>query len=252
MSTSPFDLAGTVSVVTGASSGIGAEIARALGQAGSNVALVGRDANRLGVAARAVVNEGVEAHCIEADICAAGGPQLVVEEVLRRFNKLDVLVHSAGVFLPALFADTTDEILDAQMDTNLRAPFRLTRAAAPHLRSGSSVIFVSSMSGHVGSPECTAYCASKGAVELLVKALATEMAPRGVRVNAVAPGNVLTPMNQHLFQDPAFEREQLAETPAGRIGTVADIAPAVVYLASPAASYVHGASLLIDGGCAAR
>jgi NAD(P)-dependent dehydrogenase (short-subunit alcohol dehydrogenase family) len=242
-----FSLAGRVAVVTGASSGIGAEIARALGRAGARVVLVGRDEPRLATVAADVA----DGHQVLADVTEPDGPDRVVSAALERFGRLDVLVHAAGVFLPTPFAETTDEILDQQWDVNVRAPYRLTRAAAGHLGEGSAVIFVSSIAGHVGFPNSSAYCASKGAVELLVKALSMELAPLGVRVNAVAPGNVHTKMNAHLFEDAEYERAMLAATPVGRVGKVEDIAPAVVFLASPASGYVHGASLLIDGGWAA-
>lgn len=252
MQAGPFDLHGTVSVVTGASSGIGADTARALGAAGSSVLLVGRSSQRLAEAAQAVTATGAEADVVAADICADEGPRAVVDAALDRFGRIDVLVHSAGVFLPAPFPEVTPDDFELQWRTNVLAPYRLTQAALPHLSSGSSVVFVSSVSGQFGSPECTAYCATKGAVELLVKSLATELGPRGIRVNAVAPSDVRTPMNDHLFADPAYEQGILAVTPAGRVGAVSDVSPAVVYLASPAAAYVHGVSLPVDGGFAAQ
>lgn len=250
--TSPFDLHDTVAVITGASSGIGAEIARALGEAGSDVVLVGRSADRLEQAAKAVEATGASAATVAVDLCADDAPTAVADAALARFGRIDVLVHSAGIYRQGSLEDTTDEILDAQWLTNVRAPYRLTRAVVPHLRPGSAVIFVSSMSGHVGSPNDSAYCASKGAVELIVKALGTELAPRGIRVNAVAPGDVRTPMNEAILASPEVEQRILAYTPAGRIGEVSDISPAVVFLASRAASWVHGASLLIDGGVVAQ
>lgn len=237
-----------IAVVTGASSGIGAQIARELGSAGARIALVGRDSQRLAAVAGELAAAGAEAEPIVADLAAASGPEEVVDRALARFGGIDVLVHAAGVFLPTPFADTTDEQLDTQWATNVRAPFRLTRAAAGHLGDGSSIIFVSSICGHVGFPNSSAYCATKGAVELLVKSLTAEFAPRGIRVNAVAPGNVRTSINAHLLADEDYERRMLDSTPAGRVGEVGDIAPAVAFLASPAASYIHGASLLIDGG----
>jgi NAD(P)-dependent dehydrogenase (short-subunit alcohol dehydrogenase family) len=246
------DLHGTVSVVTGATSGIGAEVARSLGEAGSRVVVVGRDQDRLARAAKAVASHGSEAHAVEVDLRSDDAPSIVVGAALERFGRIDVLVHSAGVFTPIPFAATSADVLDDHWYINLRAPYRLTQAALPHLGVGSSVIFVSSVSGHLGSPNCSAYCASKGGVELLVRALSTELAPRGIRVNAVAPGDVRTPMNEHLLADPDYERAILQATPAGRIGVVSDIAPAVVYLASAASSYVHGVSLVIDGGFSAQ
>lgn len=243
-----FNLAGKVAIVTGASSGIGAETARALAESGARVALVGRDEERLSEAAARAARAGGEAEPVAADIDTDEGPASIVAATIERFGGIDVLVHAAGIFLPTPFAETTEEELDSQWRVNVRAPYRLTQAASEHLGSGGSVIFVSSIAGYVGFPNSSAYCATKGAVELLVKSLSLELAPRGVRVNAVAPGNVATKMNAHLFADPEYERAMLDSTPAGRVGRVEDIAPAVVFLASPAAGYVHGASLLVDGG----
>jgi NAD(P)-dependent dehydrogenase (short-subunit alcohol dehydrogenase family) len=246
-----FNLAGNVAIVTGASSGIGAEIARALAESGARVALVGRDEERLGEAVARAAAAGGEAEPVAADIDTEEGPAAVVAAAIERFSGIDVLVHAAGIFLPTPFAETTEETLDSQWRVNVRAPYRLTQAASEHLGPGGSVIFVSSIAGYVGFPNSSAYCATKGAVEMLVKSLALEFAPRGIRVNAVAPGNVATKMNAHLLADPDYKRAMLDSTPAGRVGQVEDIAPAVVFLASPAAGYVHGASLLVDGGWAA-
>jgi NAD(P)-dependent dehydrogenase (short-subunit alcohol dehydrogenase family) len=251
MTTSPFRLDGTVTVVTGASSGIGAEIARAVGESGGDVLLVGRSAERLASALEAVTATGARAAVVAADLTGDDAPRVVVDAALAEFGRIDGLVNAAGIYRMASLADTTDEIFDEHWHANVRAPYRLTREVAPHLGDGGSVVFVSSMSGHVGSPNDSAYCASKGAIELIVKALGTELAPRGVRVNAVAPGNVHTPINAELIT-PALEAEILTTTPAGRIGEVGDIAPAVVYLLSGASRYVVGASLAIDGGFIAQ
>jgi NAD(P)-dependent dehydrogenase (short-subunit alcohol dehydrogenase family) len=251
MTTSPFRLDGTVTVVTGASSGIGAEIARAVGESGGDVLLVGRSAERLASALEAVTATGARAAVVAADLTGDDAPRVVVDAALAEFGRIDGLVNAAGIYRMASLADTTDEIFDEHWHANVRAPYRLTREVAPHLGDGGSVVFVSSMSGHVGSPNDSAYCATKGAIELIVKALGTELAPRGVRVNAVAPGNVHTPINAELIT-PALEAEILATTPAGRIGEVGDIAPAVVYLLSGASRYVVGASLAIDGGFIAQ
>lgn len=244
----PDTLAGKVAVVTGASSGIGAEIARDMHRAGATVLLVGRDQDRLSATARSVAAHVERVETLSVDLTDEPAPEIVVRRALDRFGRLDVLVNAAGVFTPTPFLETTDEILDTQWSANVRAPFRLARAATEHLGEGSSIIFVSSICGYAGFPNSAAYCATKGAVELLVKALTAELSPRGIRVNAVAPGNVRTSINEHLLADPGYEKQMLEATPAGRIGEVGDIAPAVVFLASPAASYIHGSSLLIDGG----
>lgn len=249
---SDFELDGTRAIVTGASSGIGSEVARALGAAGARVALVGRDAARLAQADAAVAATGAETATIAVDLTAEEGPAQVVEQAAAALGGIDVLVNAAGVFLPTPFEETTDEILDQQWQVNVRAPYRLTRELLPHLSAGDSVIFISSIAGHVGFPNSSAYCATKGAVELMVKALTMELAPKEIRVNAIAPGNVRTSMNAHLLADEGYMEQMLAATPAGRVGEVDDIAPAVVFLASPASKYVHGASLLVDGGWAAQ
>ncbi|WP_033290450.1 SDR family NAD(P)-dependent oxidoreductase [Amycolatopsis jejuensis] len=245
MSYSGTTLAGRAAVVTGASSGIGAQIARELSAAGARVLLVGRRTERLGHLAAEL---GGDAAWLGVDVTADTAPADIVTCALEAFGRLDILVNAAGVFAPAPFTETTDQSLDEQWQVNVRAPFRLARAAAGHLREGSSIIFVSSICGYVGFPNSSAYCATKGAVELLVKSLTAELAPKGVRVNAVAPGNVRTDINAHLLADADYEKQMLASTPAGRIGEVEDIAPAVVFLASPAAAYIHGTSLLVDGG----
>jgi NAD(P)-dependent dehydrogenase (short-subunit alcohol dehydrogenase family) len=241
-------LEGKSAVVTGASSGIGKEIARGLHAAGARVLLVGRNEARLEAAARSLAEGSDDVDYLPVDVTGDSAPAEIVERATTRFSGMDILVNAAGIFLPTPFAETTDEILDDQWNVNVRAPFRLARAALPQMSEGSSIIFISSICGHAGFPNSSAYCATKGAVELMVKSLTAELSPRGIRVNAVAPGNVRTDINAHLLADPAYEEQMLASTPAGRIGEVEDIAPAVVFLASPAASYIHGASLLIDGG----
>ena len=247
----PFRLDGRIVVVTGASSGIGAGAAVALGRAGASVVLVGRSKERLAQSEALVTATGAQAVTVAVDLLTDDAPQTVVDTAIETFGRIDVLVNAAGIYRMASLDDTTDALFDEHWAANVRAPFRLTRAVKPHLARGSSIVFVSSMSGHVGSPNDVAYCTSKGAIELLVKALATELAPQGVRVNAVAPGNVHTPMNAELIT-PDVEAEILATTPAGRIGQVDDISPAVVYLASDASRYVMGASLPVDGGFVAQ
>jgi NAD(P)-dependent dehydrogenase (short-subunit alcohol dehydrogenase family) len=245
-------LSGKVAIVTGASAGIGAEIARALHAEGASVFLVGRNQARLKKRADAMDDHGEHVDFLSSDITDPSAPEDIIRAALNRFGKIDVLVHVAGVFEPSPFSDTTDEILDRQWNINVRGPFRLTRTAVDHMSPGASIVFVSSIAGHIGFPNSSAYCATKGAVELLVKSLTAELSPLGIRVNAVAPGNVRTNINAHLLADPDYEKQMLDLTPAGRIGEVEDIAPAVVFLASPAASYIHGASLLVDGGWVAR
>jgi NAD(P)-dependent dehydrogenase (short-subunit alcohol dehydrogenase family) len=246
------DLQEKAAVVTGASSGIGAAIATALAQAGANVAAVGRNRDRLAATIDAIQAAGVDARAIEADLTAPDAPEQIVSQVVHAYGRLDILVNAAGVFELAPFEDSLAG-LDRQWQTNVRAPFALTQAAIPHLRRAcGAVLFISSIAGRIGFATASGYCAAKGAIESLVRVLAVEEAPNGVRINAVAPGNVETAMNGHLLADSDYEAAMLAMTPAGRIGVVQDIAPAAVFLVSDAASYVTGDSLVIDGGWTAQ
>jgi NAD(P)-dependent dehydrogenase (short-subunit alcohol dehydrogenase family) len=243
-----FRLDGKVAVVTGASSGIGRAIAQAMSEAGAKVVATGRDEGRL----RACADTLDEHHLVVADLAEEDAPSRIVAETIDAFGALNVIVHSAGIFLPRPFAEAPLDEFDLQFRVNVRAPYALTKAALPHLRPNGAVIFVSSIAGHVGFPLSAAYCGTKGAIELLTRALAMELAPLGVRVNAIAPGNIHTPMNAHLFESEEYERAMLERTPFGRVGVVEDIAPVAVFLASEAARYVHGESLLVDGGWAAQ
>jgi NAD(P)-dependent dehydrogenase (short-subunit alcohol dehydrogenase family) len=243
-----FDLGGRVAVVTGASSGIGAAIAEALSQAGARVVLTGRDEERL----RRVADRLGEHHVVAADLAEDGAAGTIVAESLGAFGALNVLVHSAGIFWPKPFAEAPLSDFDEQFRINVRAPYALTQAALPHLHPDGSVIFISSIAGRVGFPSSTAYCGTKGAVELMTKSLAMELAPIGVRVNAIAPGNIHTRMNERFFESEDYNRSMIERTPFGRVGVVEDIAPVAVFLASDAARYIHGESLLVDGGWAAQ
>ena len=243
-----FVLDGKVAVVTGASSGIGAACAQAMSKAGAKVVLVGRDRERL----EACAEQCGEPHVVAVDLLADDAPERIVSETIERFGALTTLLHMAGVFWPRSLADAPLEDFDVQWRVNVRAPYAITKAALPHLGPDSSVIFVSSIAGHVAFPNSSGYCATKGAIEQLTKALAVELAPARIRVNAIAPGNIRTPMNEEMLRDPAYEQMYLAGTPYGRVGVVEDIAPLAVFLASDAARYIHGESILVDGGWAAQ
>jgi glucose 1-dehydrogenase len=240
-------------VVTGASSGIGRAIAEAMAEAGANLVLVGRDATRLRGTVEAVTARGVKAEPVVVELTADEAPAAIVDAAVQRFGGLHILVNCAGIFEPQPFETQPLESFDRQMAVNVRAPFALTQAALPYLRPGGAVVNISSIAGYSGFPQSAAYCASKGAVELMTRALAAELGPEGVRVNCVAPGNIRTPMNAAQFAaSREYEKSLEEKTPLGRIGETEDIAAAVVYLASPAAKFVNGASWLVDGGWAAQ
>lgn len=241
-------LSGKNALVTGASSGIGRGVAEAMAEAGAHVALVGRDTSRLADVKRQIVDTGGQAVTVAEDLTEPGAPDRVLGETLEALGSLEILVHSAGLFEPRPFEEIEVESLDRQWAINVRAPFLLTQAAVPHLSSGSSITFLSSIAGLIGFPGGSAYCATKGGVELLTKALGVELASRGIRVNAIAPGNIRTPMNEHLMADPEYMEAMLGSTPAGAVGEVDQIAALAVLLASEAGGFMFGSSVVADGG----
>jgi len=247
-------LNGRRALVTGASSGMGREIAIEMARAGARVAAVGRDDARLGAVVDEITGGGGEALAIRADLTEPGAPARVVERAVEHLGGLDVLANVAGIMELGPLEEVDAESLDRQYATNVRAPYELTRVALPHLReSGGAIVFISSMAALAAFPESAAYTATKGAIDAMARQLAVELAPSGVRVNAIAPGEIDTPMNTDFYaENPGFVEEMKAFTPAGRLGTAADIAPAAVFLASDAARFVYGVSLPVDGGVVAR
>lgn len=255
MTAASFDLSAKAALITGASSGMGEETALQMAGAGASVCLVARHEGRLRRVAGEIRSRGGSAHPIVRDLTEPGAAHDVVRESVQEMGTVDILVNVAGIFEPGPFEVTTTESLTRQYETNLLAPFILTQAALPHLsaRGNGVVIFVSSMAALAGFSEVAAYSASKGAIEALGRSLAVELAPKGVRVNVIAPGEIDTPMNEDYYRDhPEVVKEMSAFTPAGRLGVAADIAPVAVFLASDAARFVYGTSIPVDGGVVAR
>jgi NAD(P)-dependent dehydrogenase (short-subunit alcohol dehydrogenase family) len=244
-----FDVTGARAVVTGASRGIGAEVARALALAGAaGVTLIARDRAALDAVAEEVRRLGAEAAVIACDV--TDGARL--EPAVRALGRVDVLVHAAGVNVPQSLADLDLAVTDDLWATNVRAALHLTKLALPLMPAGGVVVLLSSQMGHVGARRRSAYCATKHAVEGVTKALAVELAPRGIRVVAIAPTFVETPMTTPFLADAGFRAEVLSQIPLGRLGTVQDVAAAVRFAASPAAAMITGSSIRVDGGWTAR
>ncbi len=240
-------------IVTGASSGIGAATARALGSAGASVLLVGRDKDRLKQQVAKVAAAGGRAVAAIADLEDAEAAAGLVDRALKEFGSLHGIVHTASLFDPRPLEDTTIECLDTQWKTNVLAPLLMTRRAVPHLGAGSSIVFIGSTTGTVGFPGCSAYTATKGAVASVTRALAVELAPKGIRVNNVVPGYVRTPMLQpHLDANEGYEGWIVANTPLGRIDGPEALAPTILFLLSPLSGYVDGQAFTVDGGWTAR
>jgi NAD(P)-dependent dehydrogenase (short-subunit alcohol dehydrogenase family) len=223
--------------------------------AGAGVVAIGRNEERLErVVADAGNAGGGAVVAVVRDLTEEGAPQAVVGEAVERLGRLDVLANVAGIMELGPLGETPVESLDRQFRTNVRVPFELSQAALPHLReSKGAIIFISSMAALAAFPESAAYTSTKGAIEALARQLAVELAPDGIRVNAIAPGEIDTPMNTDFYAEhPEFVEQMEEFTPAGRLGKASDIAPAAVFLASDMARFVYGVSLPVDGGIVAR
>jgi 3-oxoacyl-[acyl-carrier protein] reductase len=240
------ELQGQVALVTGGSRGIGLAIARELAEAGAKVAVVGRDAGRAEAAAAGLAGEGHRGYaCDVADAAAAAA---LVKQVEEEMGGVDVLVNNAGVTRDNLLVRIKDDDWDAVLDTNLRGAFVLIRAVARGMmkRRAGRIVNVSSVVGITGNVGQANYAASKAGLIGLTKAVAKELASRGVLVNAVAPGYIETDMTSEL---PGAAREALSSQIAlGRLGQPEDIAPVVRFLAGPGSRYMTGQVLVVDGG----
>ena len=247
-----------VALVTGASSGFGEAIAKELGSGGHAVLAAGRDEARTRGVVGAIAAAGGTAEAWLGDLTAPGACDALITACRARFGRLDVLVNSAGVFTPALAEDTSDENWDETIAVNLTAVFKLSRAALPLLREsgGGAIVNIASDWGLIGGRLGAAYCASKGGVVLLTKAMALDHAHENIRVNAVCPTSFLTPMIEGEFRRRGVDfetgvAEEAAGIPLGRLGHPEELAKLVAYLASDAAALMTGAAIPLDGGTTA-
>jgi NAD(P)-dependent dehydrogenase (short-subunit alcohol dehydrogenase family) len=247
------ELEGKVAIVTGATSGIGRATALRFAEAGALVSLVGRNAETLKQVAKEIQDTGREALTIRADVTVQPIARRIVEQTIERFGGLDVLVNAAGHIVSGTIENTPLATWDAMMNVNLRAVFNLMQQAVPHLaeRRGN-VVNVSSVTGLRAFPGVLAYCVSKAGLDQLTRCAALELAPKGVRVNAVNPGVVITEihkrggMNEKEYA--AFLEHSKTTHPLGRVGEPSEVAELILYLASERASWITGATYSIDGG----
>jgi len=249
-----FRLDGQVALVTGASKGIGWDLAKALADAGASVAVAARDVDALQQLVAEIRTDGGTALVVELDVCNVAQIGEAFERVRGHFGSLDVLVNNAGLGANHPAEDVTESDWDDMMDVNLRGLFFACQAAGRiMLAQGSGrIINMSSQAGVVGIREHAVYCASKGGVNLLTKVLALEWSSRGVTVNAVAPTFIYTPGTAERLDQPEYLEGVLSRLPIGRVGTTTDVAAAVLYLASPAGAMVSGHILVVDGGWTAQ
>ena len=244
-------LSGQRALVTGATRGIGAEIAAAFAAAGVDLVLNGRDTTQLETTATSLTKaHGVRAAVLAADLADADEVERLAAQAVRPFDGLDILVNNAGISYPELVQDVTVDRWDIVMAVNLRAPALLaarvgkTMAAA----AGGKIINIASAAGLRALSEHYGYCVSKAGLIMATKVLALELGPFGVQANVVCPTVILTEMGQRVWGPEEKAAPMLARIPAGHFGAPADVANAVLYLASPASDMVNGVELSVDGG----
>ena len=243
-------LEGKVAVVTGAARGIGAACARRFAAEGAAVVVADILEEEGEATAQAIRDEGAAAAFIPCDTGDASRARALVERTLARHGRIDVLVNNAGIFTIADFLDVTEEDFDRVLRTNLKGYFLVGQAAARAMAAAGtgSIINMSSVNGVMAIETIAPYVVSKGGVNQLTSVMALALAPRGVRVNAIGPGTILTELSGSLLTDEAARRRVLSRTPMGRIGRPEEIAGIAVFLASDDSSYVTGQVIYADGG----
>lgn len=250
MSYTPLELNGKIAVVIGGTSGIGRAIAHGLADAGADVVPTSRRVEQVELAATEIEERGRRSLRVASDVSDRDSLQRVLEETVKAFGKVDILVNSAGRTKRAPTLDFSEDDWNDIIETNLTGTLRACQVFGRHMleREYGRIINIASLSTFVALHEVAAYCASKAAVASLTKSLAVEWSIRGVCVNAIAPGVFRTALNQKLLDESERGHEFLLRTPMKRFGKVEELAGAAIFLASDAASFVNGEILTVDGG----
>jgi NAD(P)-dependent dehydrogenase (short-subunit alcohol dehydrogenase family) len=242
-----FDVSGKVILVTGASSGIGLHLSTMLAARGAHILAVSRSATKNSELKAVADRPGGSLHTIDIDVSSEESVEHGIAAAARIHGRIDVVINNAGNVTPKRMLETTHADWLRTLETNLSGPFLVMRAATPFMPSGSAIIQIASIGGFRAIVGLSAYAASKSGLAMLSRSMALELAERGIRVNTIVPGYVVTPMNQDFLGTPAGERLK-ARIPAGRFAQPADLDGAILFLASIASSYVTGACLAVDGG----
>lgn len=248
------ELAGKVALITGGASGIGRATAELFAREGATVLIADRDGATGELAVAALIAAGARASFIHTDVAVAADCAAAVAAAVSRYGRLDVLFNNAGITRRANVIDTTEQEWDQVMAVNVKSIFLMCKHAVPVMRQqgGGSIINTASGWGLVGGKDAVSYCASKGAVVILTKAMAVDHGPQNIRVNCVCPGDTDTPMLRNEAQQLGLEETALVTAGAGRplmrVGQPREIAQAVLFLASDRASFVTGDALVVDGG----
>jgi NAD(P)-dependent dehydrogenase (short-subunit alcohol dehydrogenase family) len=247
-----FSLLGEVAIVTGGKRGIGREIALALAGAGADVAVCTRVVEDGGL--EAVVEEikklGRRSLGIQADTSRKADVDRMVQRVMDQFGHIDILVNNAGALIKAGFLEMSEDVWDKHMEVNLKGYYLFSQAVAKRMveRRKGCIINIASDLAFKAAPGMSAYCVSKAGIVMLTRALAQELGPYGIRVNAIAPGMIRTELSRPNWSDPAFLKFMETITPLGRIGELSEIVGPALLLASSASSYISGSTVLINGG----
>ena len=244
-----------VAIITGGTQGIGAAIAKRFAAEGAKIALVNRTRNEPAEETlAAIVKAGVAACHIAADISEPAACVRVADAAISAFGQIDILVNNAAVFTPCPVEETSEQVWDRQLDLDLKACFFMIRSVLPTMKAqrAGKIINIGSIAGVGGFPDSAAYCAAKGGLISMTRALALELARDGINVNALSPGNIVTPMNEALRADESWATKCAELTPSGESFLPAeDMAGTAVYLASEDSRVVHGANIMVDGGWSA-
>ncbi|WP_194841231.1 SDR family NAD(P)-dependent oxidoreductase [Sporosarcina cascadiensis] len=245
-----FSLSGKTAVITGASKGIGKEISLLLADAGADVAIIARNENELQALSNEIKAKGRRALPIAADLVETSGISAIVDQIIKEYGSIDILINNAGTNIPKPAIEVTEQDWDTVNDLNVKSLFFITKEIGKHMKTRKSgkIVNITSQMAFVGYYDRAVYCASKGAVTQMMKALAIEWAPDQINVNAVAPTFIETPMTKKMFEDVQFKEEVLNRIPMGRLAKSDDLFGAILYLSSGASDMVTGHTLVVDGG----